>query len=369
MNSSTRAIMATAVAVCCVAPRVAARQIRADVYASGLSLPGRLRAGSVEPHRSVRRGTRRPDSRPGRRRHFRNGLSRTCQARSAGAVSEACLAWLLRQTTAASGRFYRELHRCCRQTRWSPASGRSTANPLVADAATRSSISMWPGGDRGTSRSRLRTTTAGTSRSDQTAICTSASATDGSPATIPWQSRAESVRTLLGKMLRDRRQRARRRPGRDTDVPRDQSVRRRSARPAYARDLGLRSCGTRGDTASTIRARGGTGALMIADVGQDRWEEIDYEPAGRGGRNYGWRNREGSHNNITHVAACLPAIGRPNRQVQPQRGVFGDRWLRLPWQRTVGSAYRGRYFYADFCAGRVWSMALTINGTTGEATG
>ena len=42
-------------------------------------------------------------------------------------------------------------------------------------------------------------------------------------------------------------------------------------------------------------ARGGTGALVIGDVGQNVWEEVDYEPAGRGGRNYGWRNREGAH--------------------------------------------------------------------------
>ena len=28
---------------------------------------------------------------------------------------------------------------------------------------------------------------------------------------------------------------------------------------------------------------GGTGALVIADVGQGAWEEIDYEPAGRSG--------------------------------------------------------------------------------------
>ena len=42
-------------------------------------------------------------------------------------------------------------------------------------------------------------------------------------------------------------------------------------------------------------ARGGTGAMLVADVGQDAWEEIDYEPAGRAGRNYGWRVREGLH--------------------------------------------------------------------------
>ena len=42
---------------------------------------------------------------------------------------------------------------------------------------------------------------------------------------------------------------------------------------------------------------GGTGALVLADVGQGSWEEVNYEPAGAGGRNYGWRNREGSHDN------------------------------------------------------------------------
>src|SRR3954467_6794322 len=46
-------------------------------------------------------------------------------------------------------------------------------------------------------------------------------------------------------------------------------------------------------------SHGGTGALVIGDVGQNSFEEIDYEPRGRGGRNYGWRNREGAHENIT----------------------------------------------------------------------
>ena len=42
-------------------------------------------------------------------------------------------------------------------------------------------------------------------------------------------------------------------------------------------------------------ARGGTGALIIGDVGESAIEELNYEPAGRPGRNYGWRNREGAH--------------------------------------------------------------------------
>src|SRR2546425_10582201 len=46
-------------------------------------------------------------------------------------------------------------------------------------------------------------------------------------------------------------------------------------------------------------ARGGTGALVIGDVGQNAWEEVDYEPPGRGGRNYGWPNFEANHSNVT----------------------------------------------------------------------
>src|SRR5437868_10826324 len=56
-------------------------------------------------------------------------------------------------------------------------------------------------------------------------------------------------------------------------------------------------------------ARGGTGALVIGDVGQSRFEEVDYEPAGRPGRNYGWRNREGAHDNVTsRPPAFLPLV-------------------------------------------------------------
>ncbi len=33
---------------------------------------------------------------------------------------------------------------------------------------------------------------------------------------------------------------------------------------------------------------GGTGGILIADVGQGAREEVNFEPAGQGGRNYGW---------------------------------------------------------------------------------
>ena len=115
-------------------------------------------------------------------------------------------------------------------------------------------------------------------------------------------------------------------------------------------------------------SRGGTGAMLIGDVGQNAFEEIDYEPAGRGGRNYGWRNREGAHQNVT----SLPPFSQP--LVDP---IFeygrSDAASRSPAASSIAarcsaSPARGRYFFADFISGRVWSVQLTIAPGTGEAT-
>ena len=112
-------------------------------------------------------------------------------------------------------------------------------------------------------------------------------------------------------------------------------------------------------------ARGGTGALIIGDVGQNRYEEIDYEPANRGGRNYGWRNREGLHDNVTsRPPAYLPLVDPIHEYDhgvgQSITGGFVYRGTALP------ATYRGRYFFADYVQGRVWSLGLTIDGG-GEA--
>ena len=119
-------------------------------------------------------------------------------------------------------------------------------------------------------------------------------------------------------------------------------------------------------------SRGGTGALVIADVGQNRWEEINYEPIGQGGRNYGWRIREGS--NVEFFERTT------NRQTQPAWGTEADLTNPVfeyshvsgeaPIQgRSVTGGYiyrgadlsarwRGRYFFADFVSARIWSAQV-----------
>ena len=66
--------------------------------------------------------------------------------------------------------------------------------------------------------------------------------------------------------------------------------------------------------------RGGTGALIFADVGQNAWEEIDYEPFGAGGRNYGWRNREGAHDNVTSRPPAFVPLTDPIVEYLARRG-------------------------------------------------
>jgi glucose/arabinose dehydrogenase len=112
-------------------------------------------------------------------------------------------------------------------------------------------------------------------------------------------------------------------------------------------------------------ARGGTGALVIGDVGQDKFEEIDYEPANRGGRNYGWRNREGLHDNVTsRPPAYLPLVDPifeyDHSVGQAIMGGYVYRGAALP------ASFKGRYFFADFVAGKVFSVGLTLD-SAGEA--
>ncbi len=114
-------------------------------------------------------------------------------------------------------------------------------------------------------------------------------------------------------------------------------------------------------------AHGGTGALVIGDVGQNNWEEVDYEPAGHGGRNYGWRIREGAHNNVTSLPPAFTPLVDPIWEYSHADGnvITGGYVYR---GTALGAVFAGRYFFADFGFGRVWSVALTINNSTHEAT-
>ena len=106
--------------------------------------------------------------------------------------------------------------------------------------------------------------------------------------------------------------------------------------------------------------RGGTGALVIADVGQVSREEVNWEPLGKGGRNYGWRLREGRANYDTRQAAAYQPLTEPIYDYPRSDGmsVTGGFVYR---GSALHPMFNGRYFFADFVAGRVYSIGLSLD--------
>lgn len=96
-----------------------------------------------------------------------------------------------------------------------------------------------------------------------------------------------------------------------------------------------------------------TGDLFIGDVGQDAREEISLHPAGAaGGLNFGWDCREGFLERST-LADCsgpftAPILDYPRSDGQSVTGGYVYRGSAFP-------AFQGRYFFADFAQGRIWS--------------
>jgi glucose/arabinose dehydrogenase len=106
-----------------------------------------------------------------------------------------------------------------------------------------------------------------------------------------------------------------------------------------------------------------TGDLFIADVGQNSYEEIDFQPSSStGGENYGWNIMEGVH--CFNTATCnqsglvLPVLEYD--QSQGDCSITGGMVSRSQDQPNI----EGIYFYGDFCSGRIWG--LRKNGTTWE---
>ncbi len=105
-----------------------------------------------------------------------------------------------------------------------------------------------------------------------------------------------------------------------------------------------------------------TDEMFIGDVGQNAWEEIDYQPAATSGQNYGWRCYEGNHEYNTN--GCNPDTSVytfPVAEYYQDNGrcaVTGGFVYRGSWH----PAMNGSYFYGDYCSGDIWSLQKTGSG-------
>jgi len=113
--------------------------------------------------------------------------------------------------------------------------------------------------------------------------------------------------------------------------------------------------------------RGGTGALIIGDVGQDTREEIDFEPPGAGGRNYGWRIREGR---IAYDARTQPAFSPLTEPIYDYPRPLGESITGGLFYRgaALDPRFNGRYFFADFVSGRMFSIGVHLDIGSGDAS-
>jgi glucose/arabinose dehydrogenase len=93
-----------------------------------------------------------------------------------------------------------------------------------------------------------------------------------------------------------------------------------------------------------------TGNLWIGDVGQNRYEEVDWRSAARVGKlaNYGWSRFEAKS-----VYDAHKPLGHKGNLISPvvvyAHGAAGC-------SITGGYVVNGRYYYGDYCSGRVWSF-------------
>lgn len=101
-----------------------------------------------------------------------------------------------------------------------------------------------------------------------------------------------------------------------------------------------------------------TGDLWIGDVGQNKWEEVNFAPASsKGGENYGWRIREAAHPfNNDDPKPEVPLIDPifEYRQGGPlnARSVTGGyvyRGSKIP-------GLRGWYVFGDYVSGQIWGL-------------
>jgi uncharacterized protein (TIGR03437 family) len=100
-----------------------------------------------------------------------------------------------------------------------------------------------------------------------------------------------------------------------------------------------------------------TGDLWIGDVGQNIWEEINYQPAGStGGQNYGWRVTEGLHCFNPAVNCNMEGFTLPVHEYSHSAGacsVTGG----YVYRGNAIPSLRGTYIYGDYCDGRIWGLA------------
>ena len=111
------------------------------------------------------------------------------------------------------------------------------------------------------------------------------------------------------------------------------------------------------------------GDMYMGDVGQNNWEEINYQSFSKqGGINYGWNIMEGRHcfkdDSCDSTLFQIPIYEYPNNANYIKTLIGMKQSNRDGCSITGGYVYRGedipnmygRYVFGDYCTGKVWSI-------------
>jgi glucose/arabinose dehydrogenase len=108
-----------------------------------------------------------------------------------------------------------------------------------------------------------------------------------------------------------------------------------------------------------------TGDLYIADVGQNRLEEINVRPGSEPGVNYGWNVMEGTEcfggGSCDASAFAPPVLEYDHGQGCSVTGGYVYRGSRI-------AQLVGHYLYADYCRGWVRSFTYVDGAATAQTT-
>ncbi len=104
-----------------------------------------------------------------------------------------------------------------------------------------------------------------------------------------------------------------------------------------------------------------TGELLLADVGQDSWEEVNVVSLSESkGANFGWPLAEGRHCYPPSASCSFKGLAMPQLEYPHTSGCSvtgGFRYRGAAWPQ-----WTGMYFYGDFCSGKLWMAEQDSTG-------
>ena len=159
---------------------------------------------------------------------------------------------------------------------------------------------------------------------------------------------AQSLGTLFGKILRIKP---------DGSIPADNPfLNHTSGNRGAIWAMGLRN-------PFTFDVEPGTSHLLINDVGENSWEEIN---RGFAGANYGWPIAEGptSDPNFAPPLLAYPHSGPPFSGCAITGGAFYPASI-----SAFPASFSGKYFFADFCSGWIRTLDPADGSSTEFAYG